>query len=128
MCSRNRGGVGAGGATANETKFTMEEGEISDNHAYNSGGGIYINSDDVVLKGGKIENNIAENHGGVIGGIGGGITPPQNVTGSVDSTVPRFDPDDPGERLAGISSSGNYALKAIVSDNTIKLAESQAKL
>lgn len=52
----------------------------------------------------------------------------QNVTGSVDRDVPRFDSSDPGDRLTGITGGGNYALKAVVSDNTVKLAESQAKL
>ena len=59
---------------------------------------------------------------------GGGITPPQNVTGSVDEAVARFDPANPGERLTNISGSGNLALKAVVSDGTKQLAESQAKL
>lgn len=67
--------------------------------------------------------------GGVIGGSGGGGTPPQNVTGSVDATVPRFDPNNPGERITGIVKAGeNYALKAVVSDSAKALAESQAKL
>ena len=67
--------------------------------------------------------------GGVIGGSGGGGTPPQDVTGSVDATVPRFDPNNPGEQITGIVKAGeNYALKAVVSDSAKALAESQAKL
>ena len=100
------------------------DGAGDDFVALNGNQGI-VTLADRFLGGGSVE---WYSDGGVIGGIGGGITPPQNVTGSVDSTVSRFDPDDPGERLTGISGSGNYALKAIVSDNTIKLAESQAKL
>ena len=66
--------------------------------------------------------------GAVIGQISGSITPPQNIMGSVDDTIQRFDSLNPGEQLTNISGSGNYALKAVVSDNTIKLAESQTKL
>ena len=43
-------------------------------------------------------------------------------------TFPRFDPENPGERLTSISGNGNYALKAVVSDEAVELAKSQAKL
>ena len=89
------------------------------------GGSGVIKLTDRFLGGGPVE---WYKDGAVKGQTGGGITPPVNVLGSVDETIPRFDSDNPGERMTGISGSGNYALKAVVSDNTIKLAESQAKL
>ena len=80
---------------------------------------------DRMLGGGAVE---WYRDGAVNGGTGGGSTPPQNVTGSVDSSVARFDPENPGERLTGITGSGNYALKAVVSEKAVELAESQATL
>ena len=80
---------------------------------------------DRMLGGGAVE---WYRDGAVNGGTGGGSTPPQNVTGSVDSSVARFDPENPGERLTSISGNGNYALKAVVSDEAVELARSQAKL
>ncbi|OUO80740.1 hypothetical protein B5F53_03250 [Blautia sp. An249] len=59
--------------------------------------------------------------GAVVGGAG-------NILGSVNPDVPRYDADNPGERMTGISGSGNFALKAVASENTKKLAQSQAKL
>lgn len=89
------------------------------------GGSGVIKLTDRFLGGGPVE---WYRDGAVIGQTGGGPMPPVNVLGTVDDKIPRFDPANPGERLTDISGSGNYALKAVVSDNTKKLAESQAKL
>ena len=58
-----------------------------------------------------------------------GTTPYSDDVGTVDTTVSRFDPQNPGERITEISTAdGNYALKAVVSQEAIALAQSQAKL
>ena len=101
------------------------EGGAGDDFVSLSGGTGKVTLADRMLGGGPVA---WYQDGGVKGGTGGAGTPPQNVTGSVDKTVPRFDPENPGERLTSISGSGNYALKAVVSEEAITLAESQAKL
>ncbi len=78
---------------------------------------------DRLLGGGSVE---WYQDGGVFGNTPG--IPPQNILGQVNEQIPRFDPLNPGNRLTEISGSDNYALKAFVSDNAIKLAQAQAKL
>lgn len=77
LITKNTGGQGAGVTVVDPrvqtdhtnkgfpTKFIMEGGEISDNHA-NDGGGIYSFSNGVELKAGKICGNHANGKGGGI--------------------------------------------------------------
>lgn len=100
--------------------------EAGDDFVSLSGSNGVVTLADRLLGGGAIK---WYQDGGVIGGTGGTTTPPQNVTGSVDTSIPRFDPDNPGERIMGVNqSNANYALKTIVSPESKELAESQAKL
>ena len=90
------------------------EGGAGDDFVSLSGSDGKVTLADRMLGGGAVE---WYRDGGVKGG-----------TGSVDADVPRFDPENPGERLTSISGNGNYALKAVVSDEAVELAKSQAKL
>ncbi len=80
-----------------------------------SGSTGIINLADRFLGGGAVE---WYRDGGVKGSSGGLNTPPQNITGSVDESVPRFDPENPGSRLTQISGSVEIGTAAVGSSNT----------
>lgn len=57
-----------------------------------------------------------------------GTTSEWMETGEADSSVPRFNPSNPGQRIMNINSNEGFALKSVTSEAARKLAASQAKL
>ena len=105
-------GSDGGGVYVNGGAFTMENGTISGNSAYDCGGGVYVDSGTFTMTGGTISGNTAKTFGGgVCVTVGGTFT---MTAGNIsDNTVTYFG-SCVYENSGTVSISGGYLAGTIV--------------